>query len=117
MISITSLSFITIYLWRKRRRSQSFRSKNEIPESSDDTQPYLQQKAELDSEERRQLELDGQELRYEMDGAEGRYEIQRSDVSHEVPVERRRHGLLSLGQIHELRGEEHSKELEGPELL
>lgn len=114
MIGIASLSFVTIYLWKRHRRSQSAKSKKD---SSDDTQPYLQQKAELDSEERKQLELDGQELRYEMDGVEGRYEMEGDDGPHEVAAERRRQGLLSLGQTHELRGEEHSKELEGPELL
>ncbi len=92
VIGIASLSFVTIYLWRKRRRAQSTKSNKNTSDSLDDTQPYLQQKAELDSEERRQLELDAQELRYEMDGAVEMYELEGSGDSHEVAAERRRQG-------------------------
>jgi len=84
---------------------------------SDSVQPYLQQKAELDSEERRRIELDPQELRYELDAANERYEIGGSDGSHELPTGSRRQGLLSLEQTRESRGEEHPKKLDGQEVI
>lgn len=61
--------------------------------------------------------MDAQERRFEMDGVDTRCENEGVSSSHEVPVEGRRQGLLSLEMLHELKGEEHSKELGGPDIL
>ena len=66
-------------------------------------QPDLHPKAELDVEQARQ-EIEARERRYEMDGADAFLEL---PVAHD--------GLLSLGLTHELKGDEHSTELEVPE--
>ena len=81
--------------------------------SGEETQPYLQQKAELEAEETRRLELEAVEVTYEMDGSDHRNEMpaQGSEVGNEIDTIERP-ALSSLRERHELRGEEHSKELE-----
>lgn len=116
-VAIVSVLLCTAYLRRRWKRRHSDKEKNDSADSSENIQPYLQQKSELDCEERRQLELDAQERRFEMDGVDTRCENEGVSSSHEVPVEGRRQGLLSLEMLHELKGEEHSKELGGPDIL
>lgn len=99
------LSSIAYLLWRRFRKNKKPHTRKEEESSTQDEQPYLQRKAELEAEEKRKYELDAQQRRYELDGA--------SNIIHEIPVGTREQGMLSLGNRHELRGEEHSKELEG----
>ena len=103
---------ILFYLRRQRKRSNSGK---DTYKSEEEIQPYLQQKAELDAEEKRRLELEAVEVRYEMDGSDHRNEMpaQGSEVGNEVDTIERS-ALSSLRERHELRGEEHSKELEAP---
>ena len=67
----------------------------------ENNQPYLQQKSELEAEENRKHELEARERRYEM-GIEGE--------RHELPVKEEGNSMIRTRQ--ELRGEEHSKELD-----
>ena len=82
--------------WRKRDGAaiahQNTEGERENP------QLYFQQKAELDDEQRRH-EMEAVEVRYEKDG---------EDELHEMPVEERE---IHFGR-QELRGEEHSQELD-----
>ena len=73
-----------------------------LGQSQEDTQPYLQRKAELEAEEKRQHELDARELSHEIGSGGERYEM----------AAERREGKVRTRQ--ELRGEEHSSELEAP---
>ena len=100
------------YLRRRRKRNHSGKDTNG---SEEETQPYLQQKAELEAEEKRRLELEAVEVRYEMDGRDHRNEMpeQGNGVGNEIDTIERP-ALSSLRERHELRGEEHSKELEAP---
>ena len=83
--------------------------------SEEETQPYLQQKAELEAEEKRRLELETVEVRNEMDGRDHMNEMpaQGSEVANEIDTIERP-AMSSLEERHELKGEEHSKELEAP---
>jgi len=68
----------------------------------DGSQPYLQQKSELEAEERAKYELEAEERRYEIAG----------DIIHEMSDElARRENPRTKTQ--ELKGEEFSKELQG----
>lgn len=68
------------------------------------TQLYVDRKAELEDEERRRHEMDAEIPRYEVEG-EGRVL--------EMPCDRDPGTVLpSLREIHEMRGAEHSQELE-----
>ena len=82
---------------------------------SEETQPYLQQKAELEAEEKRRIELEAVEVRYEMDGGDDRKEMPApgSDVRTEIDTTTRP-SMPSLRETQELRGEEFSRELEVP---
>ena len=65
--------------------------------SEEETQPYLQQKAELEAEEKRRIELEAVEVRYEMDGRDHRNEMpaQGSEVGNEIDtIERDLHCRL-----------------------
>ena len=84
---------------RKIKEKTALRERETVPE---DNQPYFQQKAELEAEEKRKHELEAEERRYELDGESRIHEI--SDESS--------HGLPSFYVRQELRGEEHSRELE-----
>ena len=94
-IPVASLGLVLLgYLVYKRRKMQETSSTHEDP------QPYLQQKAELEAEEKRKHELEARERRYEM-GVEGeRYEL---------PVEGQD---MMIQTRQELRGEEHATELD-----
>lgn len=83
----------------KIRKTKTLEEKHTAPE---DSQPYLQQKAELEAEEIRKHELEVGEIRHELDGKSRIHEI--SDESG--------HGLPSVYERQELRGEEISRELE-----
>ena len=100
------LVLLGFLLYRRRKNRKTL--KEEGPTSQDlaspqeDPQPYLQQKAELEAEEIRKHELEARERRCEMSIGEERYEL---------PGEE---GDLMIRSRQELRGEEHSRELEVP---
>ena len=113
VVAIVSLVLgILFYLRRRRKRSESGK---ETHRSEEETQPYLQQKAELEAEEKRRLELEAVEVRYEMDGRDHRNEMpaRGSEVGNEIDTIERP-ALSSPRERQELKGEEHSKELEAP---
>lgn len=95
--------FVAIRRYRKKR-SQATLVKQ--PDMTSDTQPYLDQKAELEDEERRKHELSSTGIMYEMEGENRIFEMP-SDAG-------TRTKSTSLQRIHEMRGAEHSKELEVP---
>ena len=76
------------------------------PAIASDTQLYLDQKAELEAEERKRHEMDDDSIRYEMEGEDRIFEMP-SDGDTGM-------GLVSLRETHEMRGVEHSNELEVP---
>ncbi len=80
----------------------------------DKSQPYLQQKAELEAEERRKFELEAREKRYELDADDIVHEAEGYNNRHEISTERMTPMILSLLTRQELRGEEHSRELGSP---
>ena len=113
VVAIISLVLgILSYLRRRRKRSESGKDTHG---SEEETQPYLQRKAELEAEETRRLELEAVEVRYELDDRDHRNEMpaQGSEVGNEIDTVERP-ALSSLRERHELKGEEHSKELEAP---
>ena len=99
---------ILFYLRRRRKRSGSGKDTHG---SEEETQPYLQQKAELEAEEKRRLELEAVEVRYEMDGGDHVNEMHGSHVRNEIDTVVRPQ-MPSLKETQELRGEECSKELD-----
>ena len=100
--------------WRKYRKRRiaaaTDATDKDSSSSSGATQPYLQQKSELDAEEARKHELHAEEQRYESAGSTI-HEMQDGDQDHEIIAEARI-AMASLRATHELKGEEHSKELE-----
>ena len=99
IIAVVSMTLYIRYTHLKRRSVSTGDSLG--PEES---QLCLQSKVELDAGQVRQ-EVEAREVRYEMQG-EG--------AVVEMSTEESLHGLASFGRRHELRGEEHSKELEVP---
>lgn len=101
---------LLLFLLYKRRKAHKTLKKEEEDSSSqkqgsshhEDTQPYLQNKAELEAEENRKHELEARERRYEMGNEGERYELPAGE----------RESMRRTMQ--ELRGEEHSTELEVP---
>ena len=105
-VAFLALVLLGVLVYKRRKTQKTLKEEDAISYKQgsphEDTQPYLQQKAELEAEEKRKHELEARERRYEM-GIEGeRYEL---------PVEE--HDLM-IRTRQELRGEEHSKELEVP---
>lgn len=100
-------------IWRKRRfRSAAITAKNQgktenrregTSASEGENQPYLQQKAELEAEERRKYELEARQKIHELDGGT---EIR------EIPAGTHEHRLAVMRSRQELRGGEHSQELD-----
>ena len=78
------------------------------PAMASNTQLYLDQKGELEAEERKRHEMGNDSIRYEMEG---------EDRIFEVPSDRDTGmGLASLRETHEMGGVEHSNELEVPSI-
>lgn len=101
-VIVTALFLLAVFLSlrsNKIKKTKTLRRRRTILE---DSQPYLQQKAELEAEEMRKHELEVGEMRHELDG-ESRIQELSDDSSH---------GLPSVYQRQELRGEEHSRELD-----
>lgn len=96
-VGITTITLLGILTWRKYRKRDPDGDPVPHPE---DTQPYLQQKAELEDEQRRIHELDARERRYEIEGDSSRHEL----AVREEPYR--------ASSRQELRGSEHCQELE-----
>ena len=97
------LCFLGIRRHRKKRNQVVLMDQ---PNSTTDTQLYVDRKAELQDEERRKYELDATGKTYEMGG-----EDRNLEMSSGGDAEMR---LASFRETHELRGVEHSQELEVP---
>ena len=97
------LCFIAIRRYRKKRSQAVIISQLD---TTTDTQLYVDRKAELEDEERRKYELDAAGISYEMEGEDRIFEM----PSGGDPDMR----LASSQETQELRGVEHSRELEVP---
>ncbi len=116
-ISVSFAALIPIslvaFIWRKRRlRSAAITAEDQgntknrqegTSASRGDSQPYLQQKPELEAEEQQIHELEARQKIYELDGETGIIEIPAGTHEHRLAVMRSRQ---------ELRGGEHSQELD-----
>ena len=105
-VGFLGLVLLGLLVYKRRKNRKTLKEEDATSQKQgsphEDIQPYLQQKAELEAEEKRKHELEARERRYEM-GIEGeRYEL---------PVEEQ--GLM-IRTRQELKGEEHSTELEVP---
>ncbi|KAG8529155.1 uncharacterized protein KY384_005790 [Bacidia gigantensis] len=105
--AIILILLISAFVFRNFRRRR-LRRKNEMSKSeksplADNTQAYLQQKPELEAEEQQRHELDGQQKFHELDGVE---EVQEAPAG----ATEQRAALVRTRQ--ELRGVEHSQELD-----
>ena len=101
-LAVGALLVLALLLWRRYRKNKGANAATAEHVKPEDTQPYLQQKPELEAEEKRKQELDAEERRYELDGENGIHEM--SDWSS--------NGLPASRVLQELRGEEHARELE-----
>ena len=86
-----------------RKKIKATRRREDLGKANKDTQPYLQQKAELEDEETRKRKLEGDTVHEMQAGGESAQELSTDD---------RRFGLPSLKLRHELVGEEFARELE-----
>ncbi|KAL9594521.1 MAG: hypothetical protein Q9219_006985 [cf. Caloplaca sp. 3 TL-2023] len=97
-IAILMVLFLCLKRYRKHKREHQLESQLRPTEED---QPYLQRKAELDAEDRRRHELHGKCTRYELDG--------NNDISEMATTAN--NSVRDADQRIELRGEEHCKEL------
>ena len=114
-VSFAALFLISLvgFLWRKRRLRSAAITAEEQGDTEDrqegtsasrgNSQPYLQQRAELEAEERRGHELEGRQKIHELDG--------RTEMI-EIPAGIHEHQLAIMRSRQELRGGEHSEELD-----
>ena len=100
IIAVVSLTACIRYVDRRRKRD----SAAEKSPGCDETQLYLQSKAELSTSHGR----------LEIDAVDACFEIQGEDAVIEIHSEGNLPRSNDVGGTHELRGEEHSKELEVP---
>ena len=109
-VVVTTVGLILLLLGclgiRRHRKQRSQLVPTSQPNPTTDTQLYVDQKAELEDEERRKYELDATGKTYEMEGEDRIFEM-----SSGGDAEMR---LASFRETHELRGDEHSQELETP---
>lgn len=76
------------------------------PDMTSDAQLYLDRKAELEDEDRRRYELDAENVTHEIEGEDRIFEMSGNRDMGMFPA--------SLRETHEVRGAEHSTELEVP---
>ena len=105
-MGLLGLVLLGLLVYKRRKTQKTLKEEDASSQNQEsphgDTQPYLQQKAELEAEEKQKHELEARERRHEM-GIEGEM--------YELPVEEQN---LMIRTRQELRGEEHSTELEVP---
>ena len=100
---------LAAFMWRKRRLRSAAIAAGEQANTGDrtasgpDSQPYLQQKAELEAEERRRHELEARQKVHELDGA--------TEII-EIPAGKHEHRIAVMRSRQELTGGEHSQELD-----
>ena len=113
--AVAIISFVLgVIFYLRRRRKPSRSGKSGTKGSVEERQPYLQQKAELEAEGTRRLELEAVEMRHEVHGEDRTNEMMAADVRcDEIDTRARRH-TPSFKERHELRGEECSRELDAP---
>ena len=102
-LMILLLCFIIIRSYRKKRSHDAF---SVHPKASSDTQLYFDQKAELEDEEPRRHELEAGGKVHEVGGQDTIFEMPGNNNS--------RMQLASSHRTHELRGPDHTQELEVP---
>lgn len=96
--------FIVIRKYRKKRSQAAFANLSAMTSNG---QLYVDQKAELEDEQRIKHELESQGIRHEMEGEDSMFEM--------PGAENTRIGLAPSNRTHELKGVEHSQELEAPD--
>lgn len=112
---ITASCLVAFLAWGRSKRSHRKTDSDEhVPNNSDSSQPFLQQKAELEAEERRKIELEARERRYELNTEDTIHEADNQCNGPEISSYSPTHILSSHQQRQELRSEDHSKELEAP---
>ena len=95
---------VSVFAGRKCLRYRSRKLQNRAGENgtpSEEHQPYLQQKGELEAEEKR---------KYELQAEERRYELEENEIF-EMPAKEEKRERCNLRR-QELRGEEHCRELD-----
>ena len=97
------LCFIVIRKYRKKRSQAAFTNQSA---TTSNVQLYVDQKAELEDEKRIKHELESQGIRHEMEGQGNMFEMPGAENTRIEPA--------PLNRTHELRGMEHSQELEAP---
>ena len=107
------LTFLVAFMWRKRRlrsaaiiaelQGDNEHKQEDTLASEGDNQPYLQQKPELEAEERQRHELEARPKTSELDGETG---------INEIPAGTHEHRLAVMRSRQELEGGEHSQELD-----
>lgn len=107
VIAIVIVCFFQIQKHWKMRQAQEIAAATvkpggELYNQPKDVQLYLQNKAELS------VEQNGFKIQPE----DEIYELMDDDRIQEMPVEESRQPMLSLGERHELRGEDHARELD-----
>ena len=102
-ILVFGFTFIRGYRKKKKRGQAAALSQKD---TTSNTQLYLDRKAELGDEEHRRHEMNAESLKYELEGRDRIFEVPSVRDSRTV--------LASLQEIHEMRGTEHSQELEVP---
>lgn len=90
-------------LFRRRKNKKDAAGVAATPEEEASHQPYLQQKSELEAGARQKHELSGEERIFEL--------VRGNDV-HEIATESNQQGMSSVGARQELRGAEHSQEMD-----
>lgn len=98
LITVLALAIRRILQHRKRKLVDLSNGTGIL---SDESHPYLQQKGELEAEEKRKYELPAEERRYELEEDNQIREMSTTDSPYEMSTQR----------TQELRGEEHSREL------
>jgi len=112
LVLVLALSaFVLIRRYRKRKLAR----RTEMIDSGSGAMIGVDMKPEMDAEERMIYELQAREIQIEADGSRERIEIEGSQDTHEMSAEKTER-KVSVLETHELRGEEHSKELEALEV-
>ena len=88
-VSVIAIAVIaTLIIFQRRRQGrQKVSSERGSLNAGDESQPYLQQKAELEAQEKHQLELEARERRHELDGELNIVEAPNQVSSHEIANE------------------------------
>lgn len=87
IVAVVSLLAALLFLRRRRKARSRTEQRKDEPSAPDESEPYLQRKAELEAKDKAEFELEARERRYELDAETMIHEAETENFAQEMAAE------------------------------